>query len=298
VLSASNLTELSLEELINIEITSVSKKSEKLGVAAAAIFVITAEDIRRSGVTSIPEALRLAPNLQVARVDSSQYAISARGFNSTTANKLLVLIDGRSVYTPLFSGVFWDVQDVLLEDIERIEVISGPGATLWGSNAVNGVINIISRRSQKPRARCWRQAAARRNALSRVSVTAASYRKTRPSGSMASTSIVTTRFWRAVRPCPMPGTKPRRAFVSIGRGQADILTLQGDIYRGSIDQALFDNKTIEGGNVLGRWTRTWSGDSNLQLADLLRSRQTRLSGHIRRDPEYLRCRRPARFQTG
>src|SRR5207245_3098195 len=139
------LTGLRLEDLMNIEVTSVSKKPERLSDAAAAVYVITREDIRRSGATSIPEILRLAPNLQVARVDSSQYAITARGFNSTTANKLLVLIDGRSVYTPLYSGVFWDVQDVLLEDIERIEVISGPGATLWGSNAVNGVINIISR---------------------------------------------------------------------------------------------------------------------------------------------------------
>ena len=144
----SDLAEMSLEELMNIEVTSVSKKTERLSDAAAAIFVITQEDIRRSGYTSIPEILRLAPNLQVARVDSSQYAITARGFNSTTANKLLVLIDGRTVYTPLFSGVFWDVQDTMLEDIERIEVISGPGGTLWGSNAVNGVINIITRRSQ------------------------------------------------------------------------------------------------------------------------------------------------------
>src|SRR5437660_2298851 len=146
--ATSELTELSLEDLMNIEVTSVSKKRERLSDAAAAVYVITREDIRRSGYTSIPEILRLAPNLQVARVDSSQYAITARGFNSTTANKLLVLIDGRSVYTPLFSGVFWDVQDVLLEDIERIEVISGPGATLWGSNAVNGVINIITRNSR------------------------------------------------------------------------------------------------------------------------------------------------------
>src|SRR5207244_5147943 len=125
-----------------------SKKSERRSDAAAAVYVITREDIRRSGYTSIPEILRLAPNLQVARVDSSQYAITARGFNSTTANKLLVLIDGRTVYTPLFSGVFWDVQDTLIEDIERIEVISGPGGALWGSNAVNGVINIITRNSR------------------------------------------------------------------------------------------------------------------------------------------------------
>src|SRR6266403_829582 len=142
-----DLADLSLEELGNIQITSVSKRSERLSDAAASVFVITAEDIRRSGVTNLPEALRLAPNLQVAQVSASGYAISARGFNSSSANKLLVLIDGRSVYTPLFAGVFWDVQDVLIEDIERIEVISGAGGTLWGANAVNGVINIISKKS-------------------------------------------------------------------------------------------------------------------------------------------------------
>ena len=143
--SVQVLKDLSIEELSNIEITSVSKRDEKLSDAPTSVFVITSEDIRRSGATSLPEALRLAPNLQVARVSANEYAISARGFNSSAANKLLVLIDGRSVYSPLFSGVFWDVQDVMLEDIERIEVISGPGGTLWGVNAVNGVINVITR---------------------------------------------------------------------------------------------------------------------------------------------------------
>src|SRR5436189_1750185 len=143
----SDLADLSLEELANLEITSVSRRAERLSDAPASVFVITGDDIRRSGATSLPEALRLAPNLQVARVDSRQYAISARGFNqpNAIANKLLVLVDGRTVYTPLFSGVFWDAQDSLLEDVERIEVISGPGGTLWGVNAVNGVINIITR---------------------------------------------------------------------------------------------------------------------------------------------------------
>jgi iron complex outermembrane recepter protein len=139
------LKDLSIEELSNIEITSVSKRDERLSDAPTSVFVITSEDIRRSGATSLPEALRLAPNLQVARVSANEYAISARGFNGTAANKLLVLIDGRSVYSPLFSGVFWDVQDVMIEDIERIEVISGSGGTLWGVNAVNGVINVITR---------------------------------------------------------------------------------------------------------------------------------------------------------
>jgi len=139
------LKDLSIEELSNIEITSVSKREQRLSDAPTSLFVITSENIRRSGVTSLPEALRLAPNLEVARVSANEYAISARGFNGTAANKLLVLIDGRSVYSPLFSGVFWDAQNVMIEDIERIEVISGPGGTLWGVNAVNGVINVITR---------------------------------------------------------------------------------------------------------------------------------------------------------
>jgi len=141
----SSLANLSLEELGDVVITSAAKREQRLADAPVSLFVITADDIRRAGITRLPEALRLAPNLHVAQTSSSGYSISARGFNGSSANKLLVLIDGRSVYTPLFAGVFWDVQDVALEDIERIEVASGPGSTLWGVNAVNGVINIITR---------------------------------------------------------------------------------------------------------------------------------------------------------
>jgi iron complex outermembrane receptor protein len=140
--------DLSIEELANIDVTSVSRRPERLQDAPASVFVITADDIRRAGSRSLAEALRLAPNLQVARASNTGYYISARGMNGTSnspANKLLVMIDGRSVYSPLFSGVFWDEPDVMLEDVERIEVISGPGGTLWGVNAVNGVINIITR---------------------------------------------------------------------------------------------------------------------------------------------------------
>ncbi|MDH3463643.1 MAG: TonB-dependent receptor [Acidimicrobiia bacterium] len=140
-----DLIDLDLEDLLNVRVTSVSKKSQTLSHAPAAIYVITQEDIRRSGVTTISEALRMAPGVQVASIDGNKWAISARGFNDRFSNKLLVLIDGRSVYTPLFSGVYWDVQDTVLDDIDRIEVIRGPGATLWGANAVNGVINIITR---------------------------------------------------------------------------------------------------------------------------------------------------------
>ena len=145
------LAEMSLEELSRVEITSVSRRPESLSGATASIFVISADDLRRSGATSLPEALRLAPNLQVARANTNGYAISARGFDGSSANKLLVLIDGRSVYSPLFSGVFWDVQGMPLEDVERIEVISGPGGTVWGVNAVNGIINIITKSAHDTR---------------------------------------------------------------------------------------------------------------------------------------------------
>ena len=136
---------MSLEELMSQDVTSVSKQPEPYAQAPAAIEVITQDEIHRSGASSIPEALRLADNLEVAQKNSHDWGISARGFNTDLGNKLLVLMDGRTVYTPLYSGVFWDVQDYLLEDIDRIEVISGPGGTLWGANAVNGVINITTK---------------------------------------------------------------------------------------------------------------------------------------------------------
>lgn len=140
-----DLTELTLQELMDLTVTSVAKKEQKLSRAASAIYVITGEDIRRSGVTSVPEALRMAPGIQVARIDQNKWAISARGFNSRFASKLLVMIDGRSVYSQIFSGVYWDEVDLPLENIDRIEVIRGPGGTLWGANAVNGIINIITK---------------------------------------------------------------------------------------------------------------------------------------------------------
>lgn len=139
------LADYSLEQLSDIVVTSVSRQDEALGRAPASVYVIQGAEIARSGATTLPEALRLAPNLQVARIGAGSYAISARGFVSPLANKLLVMIDGRSVYSPLFSGVFWEMQDVALEDVERIEVVSGAGGTAWGTNAVNGVINVITR---------------------------------------------------------------------------------------------------------------------------------------------------------
>ncbi|MCC6531220.1 MAG: TonB-dependent receptor [Burkholderiales bacterium] len=146
--AAKSVADLSLEELMNIQVVSGAKKLQRIADSASAVFVITGEDIRRSGVTSIPEALRMAPGVEVARFGSNKWAVSIRGSNGRFANKLLVLMDGRTLYSPLFAGVLWEQHDVLMEDVERIEVIRGPGAALWGANAVNGVINIITRHAR------------------------------------------------------------------------------------------------------------------------------------------------------
>jgi iron complex outermembrane receptor protein len=145
--SPQDLTQLKLEDLMNMEVTSVSKKEQKISEAASAVFVITSEDIARSGANNIPDLLRMVPGVEVAQINSSKWAISIRGFNGQYSNKLLVLVDGRTVYTPMLSGVFWDALDVTLDNIDRIEVIRGPGATVWGANAVNGVINIITKKA-------------------------------------------------------------------------------------------------------------------------------------------------------
>src|SRR6204780_613227 len=142
--TSGDLYQISLESLMNMEVTSVSKREQKTSQAAAAVFVISRDDIRRSGALNIPDLLRMVPGLDVAQIDAGKWAISARGFNGQYSNKLLVLVDGRTVYTPIFAGVFWDSQNIPLGSIERIEVIRGPGAAVWGSNAVNGVINIIT----------------------------------------------------------------------------------------------------------------------------------------------------------
>ncbi|MDP2903088.1 MAG: TonB-dependent receptor plug domain-containing protein [Methylovulum sp.] len=149
-LSIDDLLAMSLEEVMAISITTtVSRKQQSVKDSAAAVFVISADDIRRSGATSIPDALRMAPGLQVARINANQWAVTVRGFNERTSNKLLVLMDGRTLYSPVFSGTLWEIQDMPMGNIERIEVIRGPGATLWGANAVNGIINIISKNAKK-----------------------------------------------------------------------------------------------------------------------------------------------------
>ena len=147
--AAPDFGDTDLEKLINMKVTSVSRKEKSLALSPGAIFVITQDDIRRSGLSSIPELLRLVPGMDVARIDANKWAISARGFNERFADKMLVMIDGRSVLSPLSSGVYWDAQDTILEDIDRIEVVRGPGAALWGANAVNGVINIFTKTAKE-----------------------------------------------------------------------------------------------------------------------------------------------------
>src|SRR5580704_7265584 len=146
-----DLTGTSLEDLMNIQVTSVSRKEQSLSKAAGSIYVITQDDIRHSGATNVPDLLRMVPGVDVARINANSWAISIRGFNSRYSGKVLVLVDGRTVYTPLFSGVYWDQQTMPLENIERIEVIRGPGGTVWGANAMNGVINIISKSAKDTR---------------------------------------------------------------------------------------------------------------------------------------------------
>ena len=259
-----DLLDLSIEELGDIEISSVSKKAEPLSEASAAIYVITGDEILRSGVTSVPEMLRLAPNLEVGRIGSSSYAVSARGFNSNLANKLLVLIDGRSVYTSLFGGVYWDMQDVMREDIERIEVISGPGATLWGANAVNGVINITTRKAADTVGGVIDFGGGN---LER----AASARYGSSLGDDAAFRVYAKGFHRdaAVNPA---GASARDAW-SMGQGGfrvdwtpgADVVTLQGDLYRGSEHQPSPIDQAVRGENMLARWQHHFDGGSELQV---------------------------------
>jgi len=260
------LKKLSVEELLDLDVTSVSKKEEKLSRAASAIQVITRDDIYRSGATSIPEALRLASNLQVAQVDSRQWAITARGFNGTTANKLLVLIDGRTVYTPLFSGVFWDVQDTMLEDIDRIEVISGPGGTLWGANAVNGVINIITRSATET------QGLLVSGGAGSVLRGFGGLRYGAQLGKHASYRVYGKAFDRDSTRRPT-GVDAGDAWQSRQGGfRVDwlppgdsVVTLQGDVYDGTISQLNAREVGVNGGNLVGRWTKTSSETSSFAL---------------------------------
>src|SRR2546425_727732 len=263
-LSAEALKKLSIEQLMNLQVTSVSKRPERLSQTASAIQVITQEEIRRSGASSLAEALRLATNLQVAQVDSRQWAISARGFNSTTANKLLVLIDGRTVYTPLFSGVFWDVQEVPLADIDRIEVISGPGATLWGANAVNGVINVITKDTKDTMGMLVSGGGGtKQRAFGTVRYGGAL-------GSRVRARIYGRGFGRDATGLPGGGD----AFddwhlwqggfrVDWDASNVNRATLQGDLYDGRIGQPTAADIAVSGGNVMAKWAHTISETSRL-----------------------------------
>jgi iron complex outermembrane recepter protein len=262
--TATEFADLSIEELAKIPVISVSKKFEPLAGAPAAVFVITADDIRRAGATTLPEALRLAPNLQVARANARNYAISARGFGNVFSNKLLVLIDGRTVYSPLFSGVFWDAQDVVLEDIARIEVISGAGATVWGANAVNGVINIITRPAEETQGTLAAAGAGSHETggVLRYGGALANGGHYRVYGKHADYGDTQTASganafdgWR----------RDQAGFRSDWANGIDRLTLQGDTYEGSLHQAGTADIRIAGANLLGRITRTLDNDAQLRV---------------------------------
>ncbi|QAU34519.1 TonB-dependent receptor [Janthinobacterium sp. 17J80-10] len=259
-----SIAELDLEELGNIRVSSVSKRPESLANAPGSIFVISAADIRRSSASTLPEVLRLAPNLQVSRVDARNYAITARGFNSPFENKLLVLIDGRTVYSPLFSGVFWDAQDVVLEDVERIEVISGPGATLWGSNAVNGVINVITRSSADTQGALVAAvgSSSERNGAFRFGGALENGGHYRVYGKYAGNDD--TRL--ASNAPDSTGWRRRQAgFRTDWDSGAQTFTFQGDAYTGSLHQAGTRDIETTGANLLGRTNARLADGSSLSV---------------------------------
>lgn len=260
------LKRLSLEELMDIEVTSVSRQPEKLSEAASAIQVITHEEIRRSGASNIPEILRLADNLDVAQQNSHQWAISARGFNTELANKLLVLMDGRSVYTPLFSGVFWNAQNYLLADIDRIEVISGPGGTLWGANAVNGVINITTKSASDTQGLLLEGGGGRQ---------LKGFAGLRYGGKLGKNAHyrVYGQYFERDNEATIAGLDATDAWQ---RGQAgfrvdartatgDNLTFQGDYYGSKEDMVTGGTSETNGTNMLGRWSRVSGPDSEMRL---------------------------------
>lgn len=261
--------DMDIGQLMNVTVTSVAKKAQPLSDAAAAVFVLTQEDIRRSGVTTVPDALTMAPGLQVAKISASKWAVSSRGFAGLTSNKLLVLIDGRSVYSPGHSGVFWDTQNVMLEDVERIEVVRGSGGTLWGANAVNGVINIITKKAEDTQGALIRAGVGSQQTLSSAArfgskiSDVASGRLYLTYDDHASSTLHQTNgdaddSWQPMQTGFRMDGKP---------GDGKDWTLQGDVYQNSGDQmvfpywtsesvlpaALIDEIDAKGGNLLGRW---------------------------------------------
>jgi iron complex outermembrane receptor protein len=277
--TSADLADLTVEQLMNESVTSVSKKETSLGTSPAAVSVITDDDIRRLGITSIPEALRLVPGLDVARIGANQWAISARGFNLQYANKLLVLVDGRSVYTPSFGGVYWDSQDTILEDLDRIEVIRGPGATLWGANAVNGVINITTKSAKETQGGLVSLSGGTEDQPS-VGV--------RYGGAVGSDLHYRTyvKYFNRDGLLDPDGNATPDDWESIRAGFRadwepngdDLVTIQGDIYALGTGEKIttptftppyaetsaVDNSS-HGGNLLGRWTRTLSETSQFSI---------------------------------
>ncbi|MGA2982566.1 MAG: TonB-dependent receptor [Terriglobia bacterium] len=276
---STDLAEASLEDLMNIQVTSVSRKQQKMSKVAAAIYVITQEDIQRSGATTIPDLLRMVPGLDVAQIDANSWAISSRGFNDPVADKLLVLIDGRSVYDPTFSGVYWDQQNVPLEDIDRIEVIRGPGATVWGANAVNGVISIITKSSQATQGGLVTAGEGSSEAHELVQYGG----KIGRSGTyriFGSYDNYNNHVDEADQPAEDAWHLTHVGFRSDwGLTPRDALTVEGDIIAGRERQVTpsfislyplvtitFDDPIRPGaGDILGRWTHTFSGRSDTAL---------------------------------
>jgi iron complex outermembrane receptor protein len=279
--SVPDVTSMSLEDLMNMQVTSVSKRTQKVADAAAAVFVITQEDIRRSGATSIPDALRMVPGLEVAQIDQNKWAIGSRGFNGRFDNKLLVLIDGRSVYTPLFSGVYWNVQDVVLEDVDRIEVIRGPGATLWGANAVDGVINIITKSAKATQGGLVSAGAGSQEATAETVRYGAKVKDStyyRVYGkyydwypSIDPAGVTASDGWHALR----GGFR-----VDSNVTTRNSVTVQGDLYHDNFGETLTvptltsptfwstypNNGRESGGDLLGRWNHSFSRSStSLQM---------------------------------
>lgn len=264
--SLNDLSRMSLEQLAKVEVTSVSKEPQKLLQAASAIQVITSDEIRRYGATSLPQALRLADNLEVAQISSNDWAISARGFNANLANKLLVLIDGRAIYTPLYGGVLWNVQDYPLADIDRIEVISGPGGTLWGANAVNGVINIITKSATQTQG-AYAQVSAgnvlEEQGVARYGWELANNVYMRVYGKYTGRGDELTEAGADANDAGHMGRAGFRMDTQLPG--PDQFTLQGDLYDGTQDAALAGTELLSGGHILGRWTRSRSADSGMSL---------------------------------
>ncbi len=262
----NELKKMTLEELMGINVTSVARSADTLTRTAAAVTVITADDIRRSGATNIPEILRLVPGVNVARFSTGSWAISARGFNSTAADKMLVLMDGRTVYSPLFSGTFWEVQDLVLDEVERIEVIRGPGGTLWGANAVNGVINVITKTAHQTSGNMttmWGGGAEDLGGISsRLGGRHGPDISYRVDGKYAYRDQLKLANGADAKDSMSLGQLGFRTDLA---KQNDDVTLQGNFYNGAEGFSGRKDSKVLGGNILGRVVRRFSSKSELQV---------------------------------